>query len=97
MPVQKGQETYWMPHILGPCQRTKKAVEYEGESKSNCSLCTLNDPQGLGEGIAGTGNQWENWDYPDYSIAEISENTEKSARYLKKLVVTQTPLKDSQY
>ena len=31
--------------ILGPSPRTKKAVEDEGESKSNCNWCVRNGPQ----------------------------------------------------
>ena len=35
-------------------------------------------------------------DHPDYSILEIGRNTEKSSGYLRKLVLSQTPLKDCQ-
>ena len=35
-------------------------------------------------------------DYPNYSIIEIGQNTEKSPGDLKRLSVTQTPVKDHQ-
>ena len=35
-------------------------------------------------------------DHPNYSIIEISQNTEKSPGDLRRLVVTQTPAKDQQ-
>ena len=44
-----------MMQILGPCQRTEKTVEYEGQSDTNCSWFTWNCPQETG----GIGNQWE--------------------------------------
>ena len=37
-----------------------------------------------------------NRDYPDYSIVEIGQNTEKSSGDLRKLAVTQTLVKDYQ-
>ena len=36
------------------------------------------------------------WDYPNYSIVEISQNIEKSVRDLRRFDVTQTPVKDYQ-
>ena len=44
----------------------------------------------------GIGNQWENWDYPKYRIAKISRNTEKSLGDLRRLAVTQIPVKTRQ-
>ena len=35
-----------------------------------------------------------NRDHPDYSIIEISQNTEKSNGDLKRLAISQTPVKD---
>ena len=41
-----------------------------------------------GEGSRGIGNQCENQNHPDYSIAEIDENTEKNPRELTRLGIT---------
>ena len=35
-------------------------------------------------------------DHPDYSIVDNSQNTEKSPGDLRRLAVTQTPVKDHQ-
>ena len=44
----------------------------------------------------GFGNKKTSGDCPKYSIVEIGQNTEKSPRDLRRLVVTQTPVKDHQ-
>ena len=40
-------------------------------------------------------NNKTSWDHPNYSIVEMSQNTEKSYGDLKTLVITQTPVKTS--
>ena len=35
-------------------------------------------------------------DHPNYSIIEVSQNTEKSPGDLRRLAITQTPVKDHQ-
>ena len=42
------------------------------------------------------GNRRTTLDYRDYSIAEISQNTEKNTGNLKRLAVTQTSVKEHQ-
>ena len=42
------------------------------------------------------GNQKLSWDYPDFSIIKIDQNAEKNPKDLKRLTVTQTPVKDHQ-
>ena len=46
--------------------------------------------------IEGLGKKRRNGDHPNYSIVEISQNTEKSPGDLRRLAVTQTPMKDHQ-
>ena len=41
----------------------------------------------------GLGNQRISRDHPDYSIIKIAQNTETSSRDLRRLPVTQTPVK----
>ena len=43
----------------------------------------------------GNGNQKKNRDHPNLSIVEIGQNTEKIPGNLKRLVVTETPMKDN--
>ena len=78
------------------CLRAEKAIEQEGDSDTNCNSCVWNGPHKLGKGTDKVGNQSKNWDHPDYSIIEIRQNTEMSAADLKRLAVTQTPVKDYQ-
>ena len=40
------------------------------------------------------GNKRISGDHPSYSIIKIGQNTEKSPEYLRRLVITQTPVKD---
>ena len=37
--------------ILRSCQRTKKAMEHEGDGDTTCNWCTSNKPQRLGKGL----------------------------------------------
>ena len=32
-------------HVVGPCQRTKKAMEYDNDSDANCKWCALERSQ----------------------------------------------------
>ena len=41
-----------------------------------------------------TGNLRKNGDHPDLSIVQIGQNAEKSPGDLRRLAVTQTPVKD---
>ena len=50
----------------------------------------------IGKKTKGIGNKRTSGDYPNYGIAEISQNTKKSPGELKRLVVTQTPVKNHQ-
>ncbi len=46
--------------------------------------------------IKGTGNWRTSGDHPNYSTVENNQNTEKSPGDLRRLAVTQTPVKDHQ-
>ena len=81
------------------CQRTKKkADEYECDGDTNSNWCTWNVPQTLHKETRRAGNlrMRRSWDHPNYSIANIGLNTEKSPRVLRRLTVIQTPVKDHQ-
>ena len=76
--------------------KNKKAVEHEGDSGTSGNWCTWNGLQRLDKGAVRAGNQRTNRDHPDYSIIEIGQNTEKCFGDLRRLAVTQTPMKDHQ-
>ena len=46
----KNQRKAKRDNVFRPCQRTKKAVEYEGDSDTMCSWCAWKRPQRLGKG-----------------------------------------------
>ena len=52
--------------------------------------------KGLEQGTGGFGNKTTSGDHPNYSIVEIGQNTEKSPGDLRRLAVTQTPVKNHQ-
>ena len=71
-------------------------MEHEGDSNTNCNWCSWNDPQRLSKRGGGAGNRRMSRDNPNYSVVEVGQNTEKSPGDLRRLTVTQTPVKDHQ-
>ena len=76
--------------IFRPCQRTKKKLW-------NMWVTAILVVVGvLGKGIKALGNPRTNRDHSGYRIVEISQNIEMSPRDLRRLAITQTPVKDYQ-
>ena len=48
------------------------------------------------KGTGGLGSWWTSGDNPNYYIIENGQNTEKSPEDFRRLVVTQTPVKNHQ-
>ena len=78
-----------------PYKRTK-IIEHEGDWDSNCNWCAQNNLQKLSEGTGRTENQRKSRDHPNDSIIKIGQKTEKSPCDLRRLAVTQTPMKNHQ-
>ena len=72
----------------------KRAVKHEGDGDTSCNWSTWKNPQRLGQEAGRVRNQRTNRDQPNYSIAEVSQNTEKSPGDLRRPDVNQTPVKD---
>ena len=70
--------------------RELKGMKYESNGDSNRNW---RRHQRFGIGTRGLGNKWISVDHPDYIIIKISKNTEKSPGDLKRLAVTETPVK----
>ena len=79
--------------VLDLARELKKAVENEGDGDTNCDKCTWNGPQRLRKRNGGDGNWRTNPDYPGYNIVKNGKNTEKSPGDLKRLAITQIPVK----
>ena len=52
--------------------------------------------KGLLKGSGGLGSWWTSGDHPNSYIIENGQNTEKSPGDLRRLAVTQTPVKNNQ-
>ena len=74
----------------------KKTMEHEGDGDNNCNWYTWYSRQRIGTGTRGLGNKRASGDHPIYSIIKIGQNTEKSPGDLRRLVVTQTPVRNHQ-
>ena len=62
-------------------------MDHKGEGDANCNLRIQKE--------AGSVGNWKTKrDNPNYSIIEIRQNIEKSPGNLRKLAVTQTPVKN---
>ena len=66
----------------------------ECEGDTNCNHCIWNNPQSIDKDTRKLGNQRTSRNHADYSINNIGQNTEKSPGDLKRLAVTQTPVKN---
>ena len=71
-------------------------MEHGTSSDTNCNCCAWNDPQRLGKGAGKVENQRTTRDHPNYSIVKIGQNTEKNSVDLRRLAITQTPVKGQQ-
>ena len=71
-------------------------MEHESDVYTNCNWCYWYSHQRIVTGTGGLRNNRTSWDYPNYNIIKISKNTAKSPGDLKRLDVTQTPVKDHQ-
>ena len=61
----------------------------------NCRWCFCYSHQRINKGTGGHGNK-KSGDHPNYCMIEIGLNTEKDPKNLRRLAVTQTPVKDHQ-
>ena len=70
--------------------RTEKTMEHESDDDINCNWYS---PPTIGIGIGGIGNKRTSGYHSNYSIIENGQNTEESPGDLRRLTVTQTPVK----
>ena len=69
-------------------------MEREGDNYTNCDW--LFWYKRIVKGTGGFGSWKTSRDHPNYNIIENGQNTEKSPGDLRRLAVTQTPVKDHQ-
>ena len=68
-------------------------MEHESDGYTNCNWCVRYSHQRFGRRIGGLGNKKTSGNYLNDSIGH---NTEKSSEGLRRLAVTQTPVRNSQ-
>ena len=65
-------------------------MEHESVGDTNCNWSSWSSHQRIDIKTRGLGNNRTSEDHPNYSIVEISQNTEKSPGDLKRLAITQS-------
>ena len=73
--------------------REHKTMEHEGDGDISCGLSNRNKLQWIGKATGRLGNKETSEDHPAYSIIKIGQITEKSPGDLRRLAVTQTPVR----
>ena len=72
----------------------KKTVEHAGDNFTNCNWCIWNRNGRIAKETRGLGSWWTSGDHPKNSIVENGQTTKKSPGDLRRLAVTQTPVKN---
>ena len=60
-------------------------IEHVGDSDTKCNCCDQYNSQRITKGTGGLGNKRTSSNHPNDSIIEISKNSEKSPRDLRRL------------
>ena len=71
-------------------------MEHESNDCANCDWCFSHNKKRIIKRPEGLGSWRTGRDNPNDSIAENSQNAETSPGYLRRLAVTQTPVKNHQ-
>ena len=71
----------------------EKTMEHERNSVANCNWCTWNNPQKTSKETEQLESKRTSGDHPS-NIIKIGQNTEKSPEDLRRLAVTQTPVRN---
>ena len=71
-------------------------MEHASNGHSNCTWSSWYSPQRFIKGTGGHVNNWTRGHYPNHCFIEIGQNIKKRPGDLRRLAVTQTPVKDHQ-
>ena len=71
-------------------------MQHESGGDINCDWCAQYSHERINKKTGGLRNQRTNRDHPNNSIVEIDQNTKKNPRDLRRLTVTQTPVRNHQ-
>ena len=81
---------------LNLARELKKTLEHESDVYTNCNWCSWYSHQRINKGTRGLGNKRTRGNHPNYCIIEIGQNIKKSPGDVRRLTVTQTPVKNHQ-
>ena len=73
-----------------------KTMEHEGDNYTNCDWCFWYSNYGIIKGPGRLGSWQSSGDHPNNSIFKNGQTTEKNPGDLRRLAVTQYPVKDHQ-
>ena len=68
-------------------------MQHEAVGNTNCNWFSRNGPIRIGKGTGRHRNKRTSGHNPNYSIIKIGQNIEKRSRDLRRLAITQTPVK----
>ena len=74
--------------------RELKPMEHESDSDTKCNWGSWYNPERIGTRTRGILNKRTRRGHPIYCIVKILQNTEKCPENLRRLVVTQTPVRN---
>ena len=77
-------------------KKKEKPMKHEGDDYTYHDWCFWYSHQRINKGTGGLGGWRMSGDHPNYYIIENSQNTEKSPGDLRRLVITETSVKDYQ-
>ena len=77
-------------------KKSNKTMKHKSDGNTSCNWCVWKNSQRLDKETGRLKNQKASRAYPDDSIIKIGQNTEKSPGDLRRLVATQTPVKNHQ-
>ena len=69
-------------------------MEHESDGDTNCNWSARCSHQRFRSGTRGLGNTRKSGKHPNHDTIENGQNSEKISRDLKRLAVTQSPVKD---
>ena len=92
----KSKESEKRDKYLDFAREMKKTEEHESDGDINCYWFFQYSHQWIGTGTEGLWNKRKAKDHPNNSFVEIGQNTEESPVDLKRLAVTQTPVRNHQ-
>ena len=90
----KLKESVKKAKYLDLVRELKKIMEHESGGDTNCNQCSRYSHQMIGKWTGGLWNKRPRGDNPNDSYFKIGQNTEKSPGDLRRLAVTQAPVRD---